>query len=156
MSSATGKDIYEFLAVRRLAIIGVSRNPKAFSRVLFKEFIDRKYETIPVNPSATDIDGFPCYQSVAGITPTVEAALVMTSPKSVEKAVNDCLDVGVKRIWIYGMMGNPQANKGIIAKCNQQNVIVISDLCPFMFFPQTGFLHRFHGTILKIMGRYPT
>ncbi len=155
MSSVTGKEVYDFLAVRRLAIVGVSRNPKAFSRALLREFIDRKYDAIPVNPSATNIDGFPCFRNVGEINPAVEAALIMTSPKSVEQAVEDCLTAGITRIWIYGMMGRPQANENIITKCAGRGVTVISDLCPFMFFPQTGFLHRFHGSILKLMGRYP-
>jgi len=155
MPATTSEQVYDFLEVRRLAIVGVSRNPKDFSRMLMREFIDRRYEAIPVNPKAPDIDGFPCYRNVGEIDPVVEAALVMTSPKIVSQVVDDCLSAGIKKIWIYGLMGNPKANAEIVKKCAEQGVGVVSDLCPYMFFPQAGLLHRFHGSILKLMGRYP-
>jgi uncharacterized protein len=43
-------DIRDFLAHKRFAMVGVSRQPKDFSRSLFHEFLNRGYEAVPVNP----------------------------------------------------------------------------------------------------------
>jgi len=32
---------------------------------------------------------------------------------------------------------------------------VVAGQCPFMFLPETAGVHRFHGLVRKIMGRYP-
>lgn len=48
--------IREFLGQKRLAIVGVSRQPRDFSRALFREFCSRGYEVVPVNPAAREIE----------------------------------------------------------------------------------------------------
>lgn len=47
-------DIHDFLVLRRIALVGVSRDPKDFSRVLFREMCDKGYDMVPVNPALTD------------------------------------------------------------------------------------------------------
>ncbi|UCD17046.1 MAG: CoA-binding protein [Candidatus Zixiibacteriota bacterium] len=155
MAVNTEKQIYDFLSQRRLAFVGVSRKKKDFSRILFKEFIDRKYEVIPVNPGASDIDGFPCYKKVGEIEPPVQGALLITSLNMTEQLVTECIEAGIPRIWIYGLMGSPSANKSAIEMCRKEGVSVISGHCPLMFFPAAGLVHRFHAALLKLLGRYP-
>ena len=48
--TTTGK-IEEFLALRRVALVGVSRNPGDFSRSLFHDMCERGYDLVPVNPT---------------------------------------------------------------------------------------------------------
>ena len=40
-----------FLATRRFAVVGVSRNEKDFSRYLLRELLARGYDAVPVNPA---------------------------------------------------------------------------------------------------------
>ena len=42
--------IEDFLSQKRIAMIGVSRNPKDFSAALFEGLRKRGYEMVPVNP----------------------------------------------------------------------------------------------------------
>ena len=49
-------DISDFLNLRRIALIGVSRDPKDFSRVLFRELCERGYDMVLVNPSADKLE----------------------------------------------------------------------------------------------------
>ena len=44
--------IQDFLAQTRIAVIGVSHDPREISRALFKELRTRGYDTVPVNPIA--------------------------------------------------------------------------------------------------------
>ena len=50
-------DVEDFLALDRIAMVGVSRNPKDFSRLLFREMCDRGYDMVPINLVAEEIDG---------------------------------------------------------------------------------------------------
>ncbi|PYX41387.1 MAG: CoA-binding protein, partial [Acidobacteria bacterium] len=50
-------DVQDFLALRRIAMVGVSRDPEDFSRKLFREMCDRGYDMVPVNLVAEEIDG---------------------------------------------------------------------------------------------------
>lgn len=153
--------IFDFLAQRRIALIGLSQNPKHFSRALFRELIDRKYQICPVNPNSDNIDGFPCYKNISEVMRTdygqfpVGGALIMTSHEKYPELVEQCLQTGIKRIWLYGMGGNKNKYPELERICREQNVTLIADLCPFMFLPRTGFIHRLHGGILKLFGKYP-
>ena len=59
--------IADFLAQRRFAMVGVSRNPGDFSRMLFREFLKRGYEVVPVHPDCQAMDGHPCAPSIAAV-----------------------------------------------------------------------------------------
>jgi len=71
--------IEDFLAQKRIAMIGVSRNPKDFSSALFEELRKRGYDMVPVNPRVSAVLGQPCYARVQDIQPPVDAALLMTT-----------------------------------------------------------------------------
>ena len=85
----TRRQVDDFLACRRLAVVGVSRDPKHFSYVLWQELRQRGYEAIPVNPYATDLDGQPCYPRVQAIDPPVDGVLVMTPSSATAQVVRD-------------------------------------------------------------------
>jgi predicted CoA-binding protein len=70
--------IEDFLARRRIAIVGVSHEAKEFSRMVFRAFRDRDYDVVPVNPNVRVIEGKYCFPRVQEVQPPVEAALVMT------------------------------------------------------------------------------
>src|SRR5665811_1097309 len=58
------RQIDEFWGLKRLAVVGVSRDPKHFSYGIWQELRQRRYEAVPVNPNATEIDGQRCYGSM--------------------------------------------------------------------------------------------
>jgi predicted CoA-binding protein len=82
--------IEDFLAQKRIAMVGVSREPGSFSVTLFKELCRRGFNVVPVNPKTPELLGWRCFARVQDIQPPVEAALLMTSPKVTETVVHDC------------------------------------------------------------------
>ena len=48
---ASKQAIDSFLSCRRIAVVGVSRDPKDFSRAVFRAFVERGYDAVPVNPN---------------------------------------------------------------------------------------------------------
>jgi len=147
--------IEDFLAQKRIAIIGASRDPKSFSIMLLKEFVRRGYEVVPVNPKTPNVLGRTCYARVEDIQPPVQGAILLTPPEVTETVVGECAKAGIRRIWIYGANGKTTVSQQVLDWCREQGIKVIAGQCPFMFLSGSGGVHRFHGFVRKITGRYP-
>jgi len=147
--------IDEFLGLKRIAAIGVSSNPKDFTRSLFRELKNRGYDLVPVHPRATEIEGIPAVAHVADAAPAVEGALLLTKPAVTAEIVHECHQAGVRHVWMYRATGAGAVNRDAIDFCSQNHMSVVEGECPYMFLPQTGFPHRVHGFCRKLLGRYP-
>lgn len=147
--------IQKFLNQDRIAVVGVSRNPNDFSRVLLREFMTRGYEVLPINPNAKEIEGKTCYPHLRDIHPPVYAALLMTPPQRTGEIVRQCLEEGIRSIWIYGIFGSTKVDREIARYCEANELSLIAGFCPFMFFPNTAFYHRCHTWIWKALKLYP-
>ena len=147
--------IQGFLGHKRVAIVGVSRNPRDFTRTLFQEFRRREYDAVPVNPVVNEVDGQRCYAHVADIKPPVEGALLMTNPAVTEQIVRECHDAGIRNIWIYGGAGAGAVSPAAVKFCEAERLSIVAGECPFMFFPETMWFHRLHGFCRKVLGMYP-
>lgn len=147
--------IERFLAQKRIAIVGISRQPKDLSVALFDELCRRGYDVVPVNPNASSIHGHNCVAQVQDILPPVTAALLMTSPEVTEKVVEDCYAAGIKQVWMYRAAGQGAVSPKAMDFCRERGIEVIPGECPFMFLPNAAGIHRFHGFVRKILGRYP-
>ena len=154
MARVSLNTIQDFLAQKRIAMVGVSRNEKDFSMMLFNELCRRGYDMVPVNPNAQQIAGRPCFANLEDIEPRVDAALLMTSPALVQAVLRDCAEAGIKRVWIYGYKGESAVDPEAVAFGREAGLQVIPGECPFMFLPNNGF-HGIHGFIRKITGGFP-
>jgi predicted CoA-binding protein len=143
-----------FLAVRRLAIVGLSRQPKDFTRFIARELVQRGYQIVPVNPGAAGahIEGIQAVSRLQDVQPPVEAALLLTSPGQTDAVLQDCLAAGVKRVWLHRGGGHGAASPGALAFCAAHGLDVVHDLCPFMALPGASFPHRLHGFIRTRLG----
>jgi hypothetical protein len=148
-------DIRDFLAQKRFAFVGVSRQPKDFSRALFREFQTRDYQPVPVHPEAAEIEGAPCFAHLRDIQPPVDSVLLMTSPAVTNLLIPECVEAGVKRIWFYGATSQGAATDSALQICEANSIRAIPGECPFMFLDGTPWFHRIHGLVKKITGAYP-
>jgi hypothetical protein len=155
MPDAALDDIIEFLATKRLAVVGVSREPKHFSRGLFREFLAQGYDAVPVNPHAEQIEGRPCFARLADITPPVDAALLMTPANLAEQVLHECTEANIKRIWVYKPAGDGTIHDRAVDFCRKRGFAVIEGYCPHMFLPNAAFVHRLHRFLMKVTGSYP-
>lgn len=149
------QQIQGFLGLKRFAFVGVSRQPKDFSRMLFREFLARGYQAVPVNPDAEEIEGQHCFARLNDVQPPVEGALFMTAPAVTDTLVRDCADAGIKSVWMFRGGGQGAATADTIHYCESQGLQVIPGECPFMFLPGGAWYHRFHGLVRKITLSYP-
>jgi predicted CoA-binding protein len=155
VSESTREAIADFLAQKRIAFIGASRNPKEFAARLFADLRTAGYDVVPVNPGAKEIAGLKCYESVQEIDPPAQAALVMTKADVAATVVNDCWEAGIKRVWLYRAAGAGAVSAAAVDFCRKNGIRVVPGYCPYMFLPETAWIHRMHGMLLKITRAYP-
>lgn len=148
-------DVREFLAQRRIALVGLSREPKDFSRMLFREMCNRGYDMVPVNPATGELESRRCFARVQEIDPPAEGVLVMTAPQDTERVVRDCAEAGVRRVWMHRGGGQGAVSKEAADFCRKNGIRLVEGYCPFMFFPKTAFIHRVHRFLVKLLGGYP-
>jgi hypothetical protein len=147
--------IDEFLNFKRIAIAGASRDPKHFSRTLMDEFVKRGYDVVPVNPNADEIAGRVCAKSLAEVDPAPEGVLVMTSADGACELVKESAARGVKLVWLYRAVGRGAVSRDAVESCDELGIRVIAGECPFMFFPDTGWIHRVHAAWRTLTGTMP-
>jgi uncharacterized protein len=143
----------DFLAQRRIALVGISRDPRDLSRSLFRELRTRGYDVVPVNPLLESVDGVACVRRLQDVRPPVDGALLMTPPAATEHVVRDCAEAGVSRVWMHRGAGRGAVSVVAVSYCRDHGIAVVEGACPFMFLPQAGFVHRTHGFFARLFGR---
>ena len=149
------QSIDAFLSQKRLAVVGVSRNPKDFSRMLFRDLQSRGYDLVPVHPQMSDVEGVPCRAHVTDVVPPVDGALLMTSASVSNEVVRECAAAGIRRIWMYRATGKGAVDPYAVEFCRKNGIEVVAGECPFLFLTPVGLIHRAHRFCKKLAGRYP-
>ena len=150
---ASKATIEQFLACRRLAVVGVSRDPRDFSRSVFRALTERGYDAVPVNPAGGAMEGRACASRLSDVQPPVEAALLLTPPSVTERVVRECAEAGVRRVWMHRGAGRGAVSPEAVAFCREKQIAVVDGACPFMFLPGTGRFHSLHRFFLRLTGR---
>jgi predicted CoA-binding protein len=155
MAKVTKAAIADFLAAKRIAVVGVSRNQKEYSRSLFQELLRHGYEAIPVNPYVEELDGQKCFRSIKDLSPAPERALLLLPEDKTEQAVLDCADAGVKDVWLHRHVAGGVSDTRAIFRAEERGLNLITGFCMFMFLPHSPFIHKLHGGAMKLIGIYP-
>ena len=136
-----------FAKFNRFAVLGLSRNPKSFSRQACAFLKTEGYEIYPVNPNTDVIEGQACYNSVESL-PAVPAAIFFTPPRVTESLLPVCKDKGIINVWFQ----QGSADKAVITIADELGLIY-KNSCVFLHHPHAGFPHNFHRLIVRMLGR---
>ena len=147
-------DIRDFMAQKRIAMVGISRSPGEFSHKLFREFVSRGYDMVAVNPNATQINSWCSFSRIEDIRPAPDAVLLMTSPEIAEDILHEWRSP-VRRVWVYGTNGKSKVSPLAVSQLRSQGVKIIEGECPLMFLEESGGIHRLHGLLRKVLRSYP-
>jgi len=145
------ESINQFLAPKKVAIAGASRNNKKFGYAVFNELRQKGFDVCPVNPNTDAIDGVTCYKSVKEIPVGYEKLFIVTPKNETNNIIQQAIDKGIKHIWVQQMSSTPESSK--IA--NELNVDLIENECIFMFAEPVTSVHKFHRFIWKVFGKLP-
>lgn len=145
----TREDVAEFLAQKRIVIVGLSRNPKSYSHLILNHLRKRGYEACGVNRDGAEIENTPCFTNIASLPHSIEAALILLPPEASEAAARECLDAGAARIWVRGRDGSVCTSDSLAQDCADNGVTLIDGYCPLMFLDAPGFPHNLHAAVAR-------
>ena len=143
--------IRSFLETKELAIAGVSRNPKKFGRMVYDHLKKREFKLYGVNPNTDNIDGDPCYHTVADLPAHVTRLLAVTPKSQTFDIVQAAVDRGIKSIWIQQSSETPEA----LELASKNDVDLISRECIMKFAEPVSGVHKFHRFVSRLFGTYP-
>ena len=132
-----------FLSHKRVAVTGVSRKPKNHgSNTVYKRLRERGYDVFAVNPNAAEVEGDPAYHDLRSIPGGVDAVVIATRPERADETVRECVDLGIKHVWMHRGGGAGSVSETATAYGREHGVTVIDGGCPCMFEPTADFGHR--------------
>jgi hypothetical protein len=148
--------IEDFLAQKRIAVAGVSRNPQGeAANVIYRKLRAAGYEVFPVNPHAERVEGDRCYPDLKSIPPPVQGVVIATRPEAAEQLVHECADIGVSRVWMHRSFGTGSVSETATKFCRDHDIAVIPGGCPMMFCQPVDFGHKCMRWILSVTGGLP-
>jgi predicted CoA-binding protein len=138
----------EFLAEKRIAVTGVSRNPQGHgSNVVYQRLRDRGYEVFAVNPNADEVEGDPCYHDLKSIPGGVDGVIIGTKPETAMSTMQECDELGIGRVWMHRGFGGGSVSAEATKYGRDHGITVIDGGCPCMYGPTADFGHK----IMKLM-----
>jgi len=83
---------------RSVAVIGASRDPKAWGHVILKNIVDYGFEgkVYPVNPRADKLLGLKCYPDIRKVPGDVDLVVISVPARIVPNVMEACVEKGVK------------------------------------------------------------
>ena len=150
--------VNEFLAQKRIAVAGVSRNPghHPAGNLIYARLKKTGHEVFPVNPNMQTFEGDRCYPNLQSIPGGVDGVVVITRPDVTEQIVRDCHASAVPRVWMHHGLGNPTSvSAAAVEFCRQHDIEVIAGGCPMMFGDGVDFGHACMRWVMKLTGGLP-
>jgi acetyl coenzyme A synthetase (ADP forming)-like protein len=87
---------------RSVAVLGASRERGKIGAEVLHNLISAGFQgrIFPVNPSATSIEGVPCYARLTDVPDEVDLAVIVVPAAAVPRAIEDCIAHGVRALIV--------------------------------------------------------
>lgn len=151
--------VKDFLAQKTIAVVGVSDKRETGCNANYDRFKSAGYKVYPINPRIQQFKGEPCYPNLKSLPEKPDAVFILASPRVTDQIVKECVDLGVKHVWMHCLMGtkpgvgagsssvSPQA----VELCRQNGISVIPGSCPNQFL-NPDFGHGMMRGLWRLVG----
>jgi uncharacterized protein len=148
--------VQDFLKQNKIAVVGVSDKRETGCNAAYRRFKAAGYAVSAVNPRLAAFEGDPCYPDLKSIPEKPEAVFILTNPKITEQIVQQCVDLGIKHVWMHCMMGTKpglassmtSVSPDAVRMCKENGITVIPGACPNQYLnPDFG------HTMMRVMFR---
>ena len=151
--------VQDFLAQKKIAVVGVSDKRETGCNMAYNKFKDSGYQVYAVNPRIATYDGAPCYPDLKSIPEKPDAVFILANPKVTDEIVQQCVDLGVKHVWMHCMMGTKpglaasitSVSQEAVEKARQNGIAVIPGSCPNQFL-KPDFSHAMMRGMWRLFG----
>jgi predicted CoA-binding protein len=134
----TRAEVEEFLTGGDWAVVGASQDRRKFGNTVFRELKKRGRQVYPINKNATQVEGEPCYASLADLPGKVDRVVLVVPPEQTEVVVKEAADAGISRVW----MQQGSESDAAAAYSRSRGMTVVSGQCILMSLGQTDIRDR--------------
>ncbi len=151
--------VRDFLGQKKIAIVGVSDKRETGCNLGYRKFKAAGYTVYPVNPHLTTFEGDPCYPDLKSIPDKPDAVFILANPKVTDQIVQECVDRGIKHVWMHCMMGTKpglaaamtSVSQDAVRLCREHGIAVIPGACPNQFL-KPDFGHALMRVMFRTLG----
>ncbi len=151
--------VQDFLAQKTIAVVGVSDKRETGCNSNYQKFKSSGYKVYPVNPHIQEFKGDKCYPDLKSLPERPDAVFILASPRVTDEVVKECVELGVKHVWMHCLMGTkPGVGAGMssvspqaVELCRQNGISVIPGSCPNQFL-HADFGHAMMRGVMRLVG----
>jgi predicted CoA-binding protein len=147
----------EFLALDRIAVVGVSRAKNKAANLIYRKLRTEGYKVFAVNPNTKNVEGDICYPDLRAIPEKPGGVVIVTNPEITKRIVRECADLGIANVWMHNGIdskGTSISPEGV-EYCHNHNINVIPGGCPMMFCVHADTGHRVMRWVQTLTGKLP-
>ncbi|HBG74678.1 MAG: hypothetical protein A2X25_11645 [Chloroflexi bacterium GWB2_49_20] len=151
--------VEQFLALKKIAVVGVSDKRDTGCNLNYRKFKSCGYQVFAVNPHLGTFDGDACYPDLKSLPEKPDGVFILANPKVTDQIVQECVDLGVKYVWMHCMMGTrpglaesmTSVSQEAVRLCKENGIQVIPGSCPNQFLkPDIG--HGMMRGLWRLLG----
>ena len=147
--------VEDFLAQKRIAVAGVSRDANQAANAVYKKRRGAGYQVYALNPNAEEVEGDPCYPDLKALPEKVDGIVISTTPEAADQIVRQCAEAGVTRVWLHRSFGTGSVSPTAVKFCEEKGISVIAGACPMMYCKPVDFGHTCMRWALRFTGGLP-
>tara|TARA_B100002003_G_scaffold131581_1_gene121676 strand:- start:308 stop:718 length:411 start_codon:yes stop_codon:yes gene_type:complete len=107
--SYTDDEIRNFLSLKKVAVIGISRSESKAAHFVPKYLLENGFDIIPVNPNSNEILSKKCYKEITEVEGDIDIVDVFRPSEDVLPFVRDAIKKNPKVIWLQEGIHNEEA-----------------------------------------------
>jgi len=107
--SYTDDEIRNFLSLKKVAVIGISRSESKAAHFVPKYLAENGFDIIPVNPNSNEILSKKCYKEITEVEGDIDIVDVFRPSEDVLSFVRDAIKKNPKVIWLQEGIHNEEA-----------------------------------------------
>jgi uncharacterized protein len=149
------QSVADFLAGRRFAVAGVSRNTQHAANAIYLKLRSAGYDVVPINPCTSKVEGVQCYPDVGSAPGPLDGLVIAAPPRVGLELVRQCVNHGVPRVWFHRSFGGGSVSREAVRECQERGLACIVGGCPLMYCEPVDPAHRCMRWLLRWGGRVP-
>jgi len=134
-----------FFTNDEVLFIGLSSNPKSFSRSVYRDFLKVGIDVYPLGMKSFSIDEDNIYNSIEDLPKVPSCAYILLNKENTKIAVNNIKGKGVKKILFHS---SSTVDPMTLEECRQLGIETVV-ACPKMMISKAP-IHKIHGFIAGV------
>lgn len=140
-----------FLSLKTLAVVGVSRNKDKFGNAIFRKMKAKGYKILAVNPKLDLVEGDRCNAGLGALPEKPEGVILAVSPSQTISVIEEAARLGSTYVWMQQGANSPEGE----ARCKELGLNFVSGECIFMFAEPMESFHKIHRFFNRLFGKMP-